>query len=122
MKIIRGDIVEIDFGSNPDGSIQSGIRPAVVISNNKGNSHSNILTVVPLSSKIDKKRYLPTHIFVPNNSCKGLFRNSIALAEQTTAVNFERLHQKLGNVNESLMSEITKAVQIQIGVFEEYNR
>ena len=121
MQITRGDIREIDFGTYPDGSLQSGIRPAVVISNNKGNQYGTILTVVPLSSKIDKKRYLPTHIFVPKTACKGLFKNSIALAEQTTAVNLEKVYRKIGYVQNSLMSKITKAVQIQIGVFEEFN-
>jgi mRNA-degrading endonuclease toxin of MazEF toxin-antitoxin module len=53
----RGDIYFVDFGKSIDTRKQSGIRPVVVVSNNKANQHSPIITVVPLTSKIQKKRF-----------------------------------------------------------------
>ena len=44
----RGDIYYVDFGEK-DGSKQGGVRPALVVSNNKANKHSPVVTVVPLS-------------------------------------------------------------------------
>lgn len=121
MDVHRGDIVEIDFGTWINGSIQGYKRPAVVISNNKNNKYSTVLTVVPLSTKYKKKRYLPTHVFVSKTQCEGLEQNSVALAEQITTINKERICNNLGSVNEIVLMKITKAVQIQVGVFETFN-
>ncbi|MFR8846435.1 MAG: type II toxin-antitoxin system PemK/MazF family toxin [Waltera sp.] len=38
----RGDIYYVDFGEK-DGSKQGGVRPALVVSNNKANKHSRWL-------------------------------------------------------------------------------
>ena len=50
----RGDIYYVDFGEK-DGSKQGGVRPALVVSNNKANKHSPVVTVVPLSARVWKK-------------------------------------------------------------------
>ena len=49
MKIERGDILIADLGKASGTSIQSGIRPVIVISNNKANTYSPVVTVVPLT-------------------------------------------------------------------------
>ena len=65
----RGDIYYVDFGEK-DGSKQGGVRPALVVSNNKANKHSPVVTVVPLSARVWKKKYLPTHVQIPKGSEK----------------------------------------------------
>lgn len=50
----RGDIYYVDFGEK-DGSKQGGVRPALVVSNNKVNKHSPVVTVVPLSARVWKR-------------------------------------------------------------------
>lgn len=80
----RGDIYYVDFGQNIDSNKQCGIRPAVIVSNNRANEHSPVITVVPLTSRTYKKRSLPTHVFIPKGC--GLERNSLALAEQVEAI------------------------------------
>lgn len=72
----RGDIYYVDFGEK-DGSKQGGVRPALVVSNNKANKHSPVVTVVPLSARVWKKKYLPTHVQIPKGS--GLNKPSMAL-------------------------------------------
>lgn len=59
MKIRRGDILYADLGGQYQGSMQGGMRPVVVVSNNMANKHSSVITVVPLSTKIFKKKNLP---------------------------------------------------------------
>ncbi|EKA06701.1 type II toxin-antitoxin system PemK/MazF family toxin, partial [Streptococcus sp. GMD6S] len=44
----RGDIYYVDFGNQKNSHIQQGIRPAIIVSNNKANDHSHLVTVVPL--------------------------------------------------------------------------
>ena len=50
MTIRRGDILWADLGMFPTSSVQGGVRPVIVISNNKANTYSSVITVVPLTS------------------------------------------------------------------------
>ena len=50
MKIRRGDILYADLGVQYQESMQGGMRPVVVVSNNRANKHSTVITVVPLST------------------------------------------------------------------------
>lgn len=118
----RGDIYYVNFGKNIGTSKQYGIRPVVIVSNNKANTYSPVITVVPLTSKINKKRFLPTHVYIPASEEYGLSCGSIVLAEQLESIDKDRLIEKKGIIkNEAIMEKITRAIQIQIGVYEEYN-
>ena len=121
MKIKRGDLLYVDLGVQYQGSLQGGMRPVVVVSNNRANKHSSVITVVPLSTKIEKKVHLPTHVFVSAYKAEGLDRHSIALCEQVTALNYGRIIEYMGKVDEETLGRITEAVQVQVGVFERYN-
>ena len=117
----RGDIYYVDFGKKT-GSEQSGIRPVLVVSNNKANKHSPVVTVVPLSARTWKKKYLPTHVQIPLKKCRGLDKPSMALAEQVETLDKTRLGEKNGEVlDETIMEQITVALQIQIGAYAKYN-
>lgn len=61
----RGDIYFVNFGNNVKSFKQSGIRPALVVSNNKANYNSPVVTVVPLTKQVWKKPNLPTHVIPP---------------------------------------------------------
>ncbi len=116
----RGDIYYVDFGRNIDSNKQCGIRPAVIVSNNRANEHSPVITVVPLTSRTYKKRHLPTHVFIPKSY--GLDRNSLALAEQVESIDKKNLREKRGHISDvTVMEHITKAIQIQIGMDDRYN-
>ena len=80
VEIKRGDIIIVDLGQH-ETSVQSGIRPCVVMSNDMANRHSPVITVVPLTSKIRKKQYLPTHVFLNRYRNSGLECHSLALCE-----------------------------------------
>jgi len=121
MKIRRGDILYVDLGVQYQGSIQGSMRPVVVVSNNKANKHSTVITVVPLSTKISKKRNLPTHVFVSAYKSIGLEQHSIALCEQVTALDYSMIIENMIKVDKDTLDRITKAVQVQVGVFDKYN-
>lgn len=105
----RGDIYFVDCGQNIDTCKQSGIRPAVI-------------TVVPLASKIYKKRMLPTHVYIPRGCGTGLPQNSLALAEPVEIIDKKYLLERRGAVSDDVvMTKLTKALQIQIGAVERYN-
>ena len=121
MQIKRGDILIVDMKQTPGTSLQTGIRPVVVISNIKANTYSPVLTVVPITSKIYKKRYLPTHVFVNRHEMIGLNRHSLVLAEQITSIAVQSIIQKCGSISRNAMIRITKAVEIQMGIREGEN-
>lgn len=121
MKIRRGDILYVDLGVQYQGSIQGSMRPVVVVSNNMANKHSSVITVVPLSTKINKKRNLPTHVFVSAYKSEGLEQHSIALCEQVTALDYSRIIENMGKVDKDTLARITEAVQVQVGVLDKYN-
>lgn len=54
VKIKRGDIIIADLGQH-ETSIQPGIRPCVVMSNDMANRHSPVITVVPLPQRYTKR-------------------------------------------------------------------
>ena len=111
----------VDMGGQYQGSMQGGLRPVVVVSNNMANRHSTVITVVPLSTKINKKRNLPTHIFVSAYKSEGLEQHSIALCEQVTPLDYDRIIENMGKVDKDTLARITEAVQVQVGVFDKYN-
>ena len=76
MTIRRGDILWADLGMFPTTSVQGGVRPVIVVSNNKANTYSSVITVVPLTSRIYKKRYLPTHVFISKYDMTGIRKGS----------------------------------------------
>jgi len=118
----RGDIYYADFGIKNGSSEQGGIRPVVIVSNNKANANAPVITVVPLTTKIWKKPYLPTHVQIPYSVSTGLHRRSMALAEQVETIDKRKLAERIGEITDSLlMDQITIALQIQIGAYEEYN-
>lgn len=117
---VRGDIYLVNFGRNKNTYKQNGVRPALVVSNNRANKNSPVVTVVPLTSKVWKKPFLPTHVTIPSGV--GLSKPSMALAEQVEAIDKELLVNKMGHVYDDLiMEQVTVALQIQIGAYNEYN-
>lgn len=118
----RGDVYYVDFGQNTDSCVQCGIRPALVVSNNRANASSPVITVIPLTARTYKRRSIPTHVLVPKSSGSGLSKNSMALAEQVCTIDKSSLMEKKGSVaNVQVMAAVTRALQIQIGAVEQYN-
>ena len=107
----RGDIYMARL-SDGEGSLQQGIRPVLIISNDKCNEHSPVITIVPFTSR--RKNPLPTHVLI--KKC-GLTRPSLCLAEQIMSLNKCQLKEKLGSILETEYAEkVDKAIKIQLNV------
>ena len=97
MDIKSGEVVFVEFSDNSRDSEQSGIRPAIIIQNDKGNEHSPTTIVASITSQ--EKRYLPTHVVVkPYQS--GLNKVSTILMEQVRtidkrAISYRPIHTKV---------------------------
>ena len=71
---LRGDMYYADLGRGI-GSEQEGYRPVLILQNNTGNKYSPTVIVAAISSKVDAKAKLPTHIEVAAQCC-GLPKDS----------------------------------------------
>lgn len=124
--IKRLDIIWVDFGNQRlKGSIQSGLRPAVVVSNNVGNRHSGILEVatildnmdeylmvIPLTSK--EKRSMPTHLWIEGFGLRG---RSLILGEQITTISKMQVKNIVGRItDDEIIDKINKIIQISLGL------
>ena len=99
------DVVMVDFPERKCGSIQSGLRPAIIIQNDIGNQYSPTLLVIPLTTKI-KSLNQPTHTLIKKAIGNGLDQDSMLLAEQTTAICKEHA-KKIGEIrNETVKKQI----------------
>lgn len=110
----RGSIVMVELPS-VTGSIQNGLRPCVVISNNKANKYSPIVIVVPLTSKC--KKQMPTHYTVNPSLSNGLKSTSIVLAEQILTVSKDCMKRVIGILDSSEMKNINHIIKTSIDLF-----
>lgn len=107
-----GEIYYANLPTN-NGSVQSGKRPVVIVSNNKGNKFAPTVNIVPLTSKTKKQQ--PTHCMIRATEQNGLLRNSTALSEQITTISKSDLLQKLGEVSASDMNCIRRTIMVATG-------
>lgn len=96
MKIEMFDVIQVDLGRS-FGSEQGGIRPAVIVQNNKGNKFSPTVLVIPMTSEI-KKVNMPTHNIMHKTKFNGLDGDSMLLGEQTTVIDKKRILYKRGSL------------------------
>lgn len=110
--IKRGDIWLVDFGQVV-GSEQGGIRPVVIVQNDKGNEFSPTTLVCPLTSRL--KKNIPTHVAL--NTTDGVASPSVCVCEQSRVVDKTRLVKYLGKIkNPNAMAAINKKVAIAFGL------
>ena len=105
----RGDIWFVRSSIEAQGHEQTKGRPAIVISNDKGNEFSPTVEVVFMTSKMTKKR-IPTHVYIMGKT------PSIALCEQITTVDGRRLEKYIRRCTADEMTQIEAAVQVSLGM------
>ena len=96
------------------GSEQGGIRPVLIIQNDIGNKYSPTVIAAAITSQTNKNR-LPTHIKL-NSQTFGLMKNSVVLTEQIRTIDKSRLMEKIGQVDETVMSQVNSALGISFGL------
>lgn len=105
--IKKGDIYYASL--NPIiGSEQSGNRPVVIVQNNIGNKYSPTVLIAPITSKVNSKPNLPTHIFIKKNG--KIIHDSIILIEQIRVIDKQRLQEFLCKIDPEKIDEINKAI------------
>lgn len=109
----RGDIYYADL-SPVVGSEQGGVRPVLIVQNDTGNRHSPTVIAAAITSQINKAR-LPTHIEL-NARVYGLTKDSVVLLEQIRTIDKRRLREKMGRLDETLMTQVDNALAVSFGL------
>lgn len=110
----RGEIYFCDF-VRTGGSVQDGLRPALIIQNNIGNKYSTTLIVAPITTII-KKLNQPTHVFLGKRF--GLPEDSMLMLEQISTVDKkEHIREYIGLIDDSeIMKKIDKTIMLSLGI------
>lgn len=107
-KFLRGQVWWVGSKENT-GSVQSKNRPCVIVSNDMGNRHAPVLTVVPCTT--EEKKDLPTHVKTKVNGV-----NNTIMCEQIKTVSNLEMLSYMYSFSADTMSEIDEALKIALGL------
>ena len=109
--IRRGDVYYADL-SPVVGSEQGGVRPVVVVQNDKGNRYSKTIIVAPISKKMSKPP-IPTHVIFSDDSLSYV---SMILCEQLRTIEKKRLGQWICTLDEKTLEKINRAIRVSLSI------
>ena len=113
MEIKRGDLFYAALDETYVGSEQTGVRPVVILQNNIGNEYSPTVIVAPITSKVNSKSIIPTHVYIKGYKNR-LKQNSLILTEQIRAVDKQRLRYYIGALDIGELRKDDKALIISL--------
>jgi mRNA interferase MazF len=108
----RGDVYSAALDPS-QGSEQAGTRPVIIVSRDAINLHSPVVVIVPLTSRTNKNRLLPSHVEIKMGE-GGLTADSVALCEQVRAISTTRLTRVLGHLSAVTISQLNGALKIAL--------
>ena len=111
--INKGQILWVDL-PKALGSVQSGRRPVVVVSNDRANKFSPVLLVAPLTSR--PKKNLPTHASLTSEEAYGMYADSTVLCEQLFTVDKTSIVDIVGRVSEEAITKINRALSVSLAL------
>lgn len=111
MKVGRGEIWIAQLDPAP-GSEMGKRRPVLVVSNDIANEVSNAVTVLPISSNVDK--IYPFEVAAGPEV--GLDQESKIKANQIRTLGKERLTRKIGTLSMAQMSAAEEAMLAHLGM------
>ena len=113
MEVRRGDIFIADLDPVV-GSEQGGVRPVVVVQNDRGNRFSPTVICAAMTSRLGKHD-LPTHVWVAAKD-SGLRSDSLVLCEQLRTLEKRRLQAWVGHMDELVIRRVEAALRAALGM------
>ena len=113
-KIYRGGIYLVNLGKRT-GSVQSGIRPCLIIGNAVSCECSPVVLCLPLTSQ--NKKDLPTHYSLSHDEHSFLWADiNTILAEQMTCVDKSQIIRFLGLIQLKDLEKVEQIIKIAVGL------
>ena len=110
-EVKKGEMYYADL-SPVVGSEQGGIRPIIILQNDKGNHYSPTTIIASVTSR-KKKKHLPTHIKIKIPNSK---RKSVVMLEQVRTIDKSRLSEYIWKLDNGTMQKIDNAVKISFDI------
>lgn len=107
----RGEVYYADL-SPVVGSEQGGVRPVVIVQNDKGNKFSKTVIIAPISKKMSKPP-IPTHVIFTSENLNYV---SMILCEQVRTIDKKRLHQWICTLDTETIHKIDLALKISFDI------
>lgn len=103
-RAVKGTCWFVNLGDEPEnGDVLYKVRPCIVVSANEFNRHSDCLTVVPITSRRNRKR--KTHTIIETDKIKG-----IAKAEQMRTISKNQLQSFVCKMDADVMQKVAKSI------------
>ncbi|GCE10507.1 type II toxin-antitoxin system PemK/MazF family toxin [Tengunoibacter tsumagoiensis] len=110
----RGEIWDVNW-SPGRGAEQQGMRPALIIQNDRGNaSPSYPLTIVASMSRTERE--LPLHVRINPSPENGLTDSTDVKCEQVMTIEKSRLVRRRGTISAEEMHRVDAALRLSINV------
>ncbi len=93
------------------GSEQGGIRPVLILQNDRNNKHSPTTIVAAMTGQ--KKKRQRTHVKV--SGC-GLSKITLVLLEQVRTIDKSRLRDYIGTLDNASMEKVDRAIVESFGI------
>ncbi len=108
----RGELYYVNFGPTIGVEIKK-TRPALIIQNDIGNTHSPATIVAAITSTA---RDIYPHEVLLKAGEGGLQKDSIVLLNQVRTIDKKRLGKKLGMVSSDALKKVDRALAISLGL------
>jgi len=95
------------------GSKINKTRPALIISNDIGNQAARTVTVIPVTSRVDK--IYPFEALL-SSSESGLVKDSKAKCSQVRSIDKKRLIKRVGRVSDRKLKDVEEALLVHLGI------
>ncbi|TMC36368.1 MAG: type II toxin-antitoxin system PemK/MazF family toxin [Chloroflexi bacterium] len=110
----RGEIWDVNW-SPGRGAEQQGIRPALIIQNDRGNtSPSYPLTIVASMSRTERE--LPLHVRIAPSEENGLTDFTDVKCEQIMTIEKSRLMRRRGGITSDELSRVDTALKLSLNL------
>lgn len=113
MRVRRGEIYLAKLDPVV-GHEQGGIRPVLILQNERGNKYSPTTIVACITSKAYKKASLPTHYYISDRV--NMPYKSLVLLEQVRTIDKKRLLCKVGRLTKREMLSIDHRIVISLNL------
>ncbi len=110
----RGEIWDVNW-SPGRGAEQQGIRPALIIQNDRGNASPTYpLTIVASMSRTERE--LPLHVRIAPSDENGLTYYTDVKCEQIMAIEKSRLIRRRGSISGEELSRVDAALKLSLNL------
>ncbi len=100
----RGEVYWVSLDPTQGDEIQK-IRPALIISNDMGNEHTNLVIVAPITSNHSRVYQAEARVTVGRKKAK-------IMLQQCRAVDKSRLGKKIEKVEKEVMLDVERALKV----------